>query len=241
MISRYLFRVASQTPLPADRAYAFYSCLLSLLPEEYAGELHEPKETPISQCLYGKNGEMFWQIHLLDPTADNLFSAVLDDLTVLPLHSGEVGLDRQEKETLTAEDLMKAARNIQAERFFSLRFLSPVAFRRGGRYTVLPEKDLILQSLQKKWNGTFPACPLDDEDAFRLLAEGIQITDYHLRTTRFSLKDNRIPGFIGNLCVETRLSAPILEIWKLLIAFSEYSGLGIKTALGMGGVKLCSK
>ena len=29
-----------------------------------------------------------------------------------------------------------------------------------------------------------------------------------------------------------------MALWRLLIVFSELSGIGIKTALGMGGVKL---
>ena len=73
-----------------------------------------------------------------------------------------------------------------------------------------------------------------------MLLEGIRICDYNLHTTRYLLKDNRIPGFIGSLRIDTHLSAPLLEIWKILISFSEYSGIGIKTALGMGGVKLLS-
>lgn len=237
MISRYSFRVNTQSPLPADRAYVFYSCLLSLLQGDYTEELHESKETPISQCLYSDARETIWRIHLLDQESNDVFSDALDNLKSLSLNSGTVELEPVEHKAYTAEELIKTARTIESGRFFSLRFFSPTAFKQGGRYTVLPEKELILQSLLRKWNTVFPSYPLEDEDAFHMLVEGIRISDYNLRTTRFILKNNKIPGFIGTISFDAHLSAPLLDIWKILIAFSEFSGIGIKTALGMGGVR----
>lgn len=238
MIREVTFRVNTTELLPPERAYAFYSCLLSLLPGEYATELHEQKETPVSQCLYREKAETLWRIQLLDETVDNEFSPILRELKTLPLNSGEIGVEQIAEEKTTAEELIEKARKIESDRFFSLRFVSPTAFKQSGRYTVLPEKELILQSLLNKWNTVFPSYSLTDEEAFQMLAEGIRISDYNLRTTRFLLKENKIPGFIGNLRVEARLSAPMLDLWKILFSFSEYSGIGIKTALGMGGVKL---
>lgn len=237
MISQYVFRVCTQDPLPADRAYAFYSFLLSLLPDDYADELHQMSETPISQCLYTEKTEMMWKICLLDQKTIDMFSAALDELHTLILHTGKIEVEPLSKASISAEELIALTRTINTERYFSLRFLSPTAFRQNGRYTVLPEKELILQSLLKKWNTAFPSYPLEDEDAFRMILEGIRISDYHLHTTRFLLKDNRIPGFVGTMRIDTHLSAPLLEIWKMLIAFSEFSGIGIKTTLGMGGVR----
>jgi len=127
---------------------------------------------------------------------------------------------------------------MEADRFFTLRILSPTAFKQSGRYTVLPDKELMLQSLLNKWNLSFPSYPLEDEDAFRMLSDGIRVSDYNLRTTRFILKDTRIPGFIGNVRFDTHLSPPLLDICKILFTFSEYSGIGIKTALGMGGIQI---
>ena len=237
MISSYLFRVDSKEPLPPWRAYAFYSSLLSLLPGDYAEALHEQVETPVSQCLYRENGENFWRIQLLDDVANESFEPVLQELKTLPLNTGEVCLALLERKSFTPGTLIETARSMASGRYFSLRFLSPTAFKQNGRYAVLPDKELFLQSLLNKWNTSFPSYPLEDADAFRMLSDGIRVSDYNLRTTRFLLKDMKIPGFIGNLCFDTHLSPPLLDIWKILFTFSEYSGVGIKTALGMGGVK----
>lgn len=238
MISRYVFRVDTQQPLPPGRAYAFYSCLLSLLPGEYVDELHRQGETPISQCLYEEKTNTYWKIHLLDQATSDGLSSVLNNLKTLPINTGEIGLELINQETLTAETLIKSARENNSERFFSIHILSPTAFKQSGRYSVLPDKELILQSLFNKWNTVFPSYPLEDEDAFHMLLDGIRISDYNLRTTRFLLKDNKVPGFIGNFRIDTNLSAPLMDIWKTLLSFSECSGIGIKTALGMGGVSI---
>ena len=61
------------------------------------------------------------------------------------------------------------------------------------------------------------------------------MTDYNLRTTRYPLKNVRIPSFAGSVVLESRLAQPMQEIWKLLLHTAQYTGIGIKTTLGMGG------
>lgn len=238
MIASYVFHIDTNDPLPAGRAYSFYSCLLSMLSEDYAEALHAQGETPISQFLYREGSETFWRVNLLDQYAADAVCPILDGLKTLPLHSGEIGIEQTERRTATAETLIQDAARNGATRFFKLLFRSPTAFKQAGRYVILPDKELILQSLVNKWNTAFPSYPLGDADALRMLTEGIRVSDYRLRTTRFSIKENKIPGFIGELTLDAQLAAPIMELWTLLLAFSEYSGVGIKTALGMGGVTL---
>lgn len=240
MICRYRFSVASSVELSASRAYAFYSCLLSLLPNEFAVQIHEQGETPISQFLYFDRSvnKNIWQISVLGDSAVEAACPVLDELTSLDLNIGTVYLSRLEKRTFTAEEFILNARLTPVGRWTTLLVLSPAAFKQSGRYTILPQERLILQSLLNKWNLFFPDYPLDDEDAIKMLEDGMHISDYSLRSGRFPLKDHKIPGFLGSVTVEMRVSAPIMELWNLLVHFAEFSGVGIKTALGMGGIAL---
>ena len=45
-----------------------------------------------------------------------------------------------------------------------------------------------------------------------------------------------IPGFTGELTLKCRLDGFHLTMANLLLHFAPYAGVGIKTALGMGGV-----
>lgn len=239
MICRYIFTVESEGQLPASRAYALYSCLLSKLPYDYAEQLHEQELTPVSQFLHydRERGNSLWQFTLLNGEAMEVFCPLLDGLTSLELNTGRVELCLREKVVLTAEEFIAYARENPPRRWETLRFLTPTGFKQNGRYVLVPQERLIIQSLMNKWNTVFPEYPLDDEDALTLLLEGVHISDYSLRSTRFPLKDNKIPGFTGSITFEARLAAPIMEIWNLLLIFSSVSGVGIKTALGMGGVE----
>lgn len=240
MIVKYLFRVDVTDEVPASRAYAFYSCLLSLLPEDAAAMLHEQGETPVSQFLRFDRAQnrTLWQITLLGESAAQALGPTLDALTCLHTNIEDVPLTLLSRTALTAGELIAQVRLLPEFPRTTLQLLSPIAFKQNGRYTILPEPRLIVQSLIGKWNSTFPDFPLDDPDAEKMLMDGLRVGDISIRSTRYPLKGTRIPGITGSVTLDAALSPPIMEIWKLLAHFAAYSGIGIKTALGMGGAAI---
>ena len=64
----------------------------------------------------------------------------------------------------------------------------------------------------------------------------IVIKRYNLRSTKYLLGDVKIPSFFGE--IECYINAPqhIVNMVHMLAEFAEYSGVGIKTTLGMGGI-----
>ena len=98
-----------------------------------------------------------------------------------------------------------------------------------------------MQSLITRWGICFPDMPLDDAEALEAMLRGLHIVDYRLQTLRHPLKQTRIPSFVGRIVLEARLPAPLMEVFKTLYCFAPYAGLGIKTALGMGGVQVQNK
>ena len=133
--------------------------------------------------------------------------------------------------------LLLAAREEPASRT-RLWFRTPCAFKQAGRYAIYPQEFLLLQSLVLHWNTAFPDCQLSDPDALDAILRGLRILDYNLHTVSYPIKNTRIPGFVGSAVVEARLALPLLELWNALLSFAPYGGIGIKTALGMGGVSV---
>ena len=43
------------------------------------------------------------------------------------------------------------------------------------------------------------------------------------------------------MTLRAKLSAPLEKLYEMLLRFGGYSGVGIKTALGMGGMKVLEK
>lgn len=71
-----------------------------------------------------------------------------------------------------------------------------------------------------------------------LLAQGAAHSGVHrLRDRTYYLKGRAIPGFTVELTLDNRLGGFHRQLTDALLLFSAYAGIGIKTALGMGGVE----
>ena len=228
----------SGRPLPSFWAYRLYAWLLTQIDSEIADRLHQQGEKPVAQYLYWDReaGTNRWVVNLLNEEMSQLFSKSLRETQEISLHTGVLHVDRCEASTWTAQELAETAASVDLPRRTTIRFLTPTAFKSEGRYAIFPQERWLIQALVTKWNLSFPEMPLDDEDAIAALGQGLAITDYALRTTLYPLKNVKIPGFWGTVTIESRLPAPLEEIWQLLLQFAPYAGVGIKTTLGMGAI-----
>ena len=224
-------------PLYSDSAYRLYAHLLERLPHEDASWLHE--SGAVAQNLeYSRESHQFlWTLNLLNDAVAELLEPVLNGAEEVFIENQSFPVLRVSKEIVTLEDLLARGRE-RTDRRSTMQFRTQTSFKQNGRYVLFPQERLILQSLILRWNEVFPQCSLEDEDAFSALLAGIHIVDYRLRSTRFALKGVRIPGFAGSCVMDAKLALPLLELWNTLLVFSNYAGVGIKTGLGMGGVRV---
>lgn len=239
MITQYVItlKCTPDHPLYADSAYRLYAHLLENLPQEDAQWLHEEGNRTISQFLrYNREkGCCFWTVNILFDEVAKFLCPLLDSLAEVSIENQSFPILDKIIRKITAELLLHQARK-ETDNKQTISFLTTTSFKQNGRYAIFPQERLILQSLIMRWNEVFPQYVLDDEDAFQAMLAGIHIVDYQLRTSRFSLKGVRIPGFMGSCVLEARLALPLMELWNTLLLFANYVGLGIKTGLGMGGV-----
>ena len=120
-----------------------------------------------------------------------------------------------------------------------LNFRTATAFKSHGRYQILATERLIVQNLIHKWNGCFPDCLIEDEDGegMEAIAAGLQCRQFQLQEQTYFLKGNAIPGFVGTMTLDIRLTGFHRKLADALLIFAGYAGVGIKTSLGMGGVE----
>lgn len=236
MIYQHRIRLETAERLPYGLAYRLYAWLLSQLPEETAERLHGQDGAHIAQYLqYQKETrENQWILNVPNEELEREIAAVLTDRTEIKLQNGEGW-------TVAAQEIREIAPQTLVfsggtERYTRIEFLTPTAFKQAGRYAIFPTEALLLQSLTARWNELVPGLAVTDEDALHSLLQGIHITDYALRTTRYPLKGAKIPGFVGRLVIEAKLPLPMAQLWNALTGIADYAGLGMKTSLGMGGV-----
>lgn len=235
MICQYRLQLALENggSIPPFWAYRLYAWLLLQIPEEIAAQLHEQTRRSISQYL----DHGIWVVNLLDECTVTLLGDILRKTKTIALHADRIVVRDCQCHTVEGpQAFLQRGHEICSKRA-ELLITSPAAFKQAGRYTIFPKEELLLQSLLMRWNEMYPEYLLDDADMLEAMHKGIHIVDYSLRTGRFRLKETAIPCFYGKIVLDARLPIVLLELWNTLLCFAPYSGIGIKTTLGMGGVK----
>jgi len=64
---------------------------------------------------------------------------------------------------------------------------------------------------------------------------------YDLKSVSFSLEGVKIPSFIGKITIKLHGTDTMANFVNMLFEFGEYSGVGIKTSLGMGYMKIINE
>lgn len=242
MLTQYRFRLTPDRPCDPGPGwgYPLYAALLEHLPGVLGARLHQEGTTPVSQFLVREETGPLWTVTLLGEEAEALAGPLLEALPPLTLRRQGITFTASaaEKQVIAQpEELF--LRGAAGRGQWQLELLTPTAFKSRGQYRTLPTPRLLLQSLLKKWNGCFPDCPIEDPtgEGLEAMAAGLRWGEFSLRSQTFPLKGGVVPGFVGSLAVEDRLTGFHRQLADALLVFSGYAGVGIKTALGMGGTR----
>lgn len=118
---------------------------------------------------------------------------------------------------------------------FNLQFITPTAFAQNRNHLPLPLPSLMFRSWLERWN-EFAPIYLGGDELIAYLEGAVVIKSHQIKTRSFQLPRGYINGFVGNvnLQISYRIDALLVNVAHLLIQYSQYSGTGIKTRLGMG-------
>lgn len=132
----------------------------------------------------------------------------------------------------------------------TLVFLSPTSFQSNGLHMPLPLPNLVFGSLVDRWNAFSPLVKVAGE-LRGLLAEKVAISQFELRSQAVAQKNGKdgqrrgaTPLHIGgegwvtyalvDKGADQRLAGELLGKLQMLANFAMYSGVGVKTTVGMG-------
>ena len=124
----------------------------------------------------------------------------------------------------------------QPPRKAEITFVTPTSFKAYGSYKIYPDNAYIFRSLLKRWNAYSGGLVLEEENLEQHLADAVKIIGYNLSLQQYSVGGAPIDAFKGRYTLLLRGTEAQNRIAALLLAYAEYAGIGIKTALGMGGV-----
>ena len=190
----------------------FHGAIMEILNSEYADELHQSQLHPYSQYLESdSNGYVYWVVNCTNRKAsDNILSPLLklDSVFIKKLNREIRFVDKTYRED-EYQKLTGSFYNERASRYIDLKIKSPLSFKKNDEYTIFPDLRNFYKSLMNK---------------------------YDERSCGFPLEGVMIPSFWGSMSLKISGAQTLINFAHMLFRFGEYSGIGIKTSMGMGAV-----
>jgi CRISPR-associated endoribonuclease Cas6 len=129
---------------------------------------------------------------------------------------------------------------LPAREEITMQFVTATAFSWGNRrFVVFPEPYLLWEGLLHTWNKYAPSCYTFEKQGVRAtLQSAVTVTRCCLHTHTLHYPDYTQKGFVGVCSYWIRASSDITAFLTTLAAFAFYSGVGYKTTMGMGQVRV---
>lgn len=221
----------------------FHGFLMESIDTKYAEIIHQSPLNPYSQFLYFDRtlGSYVWRINTISKIANEEIILPLSDTAKKIIHLKHKDMDVEiseirRKEGISIEDFTQKIYIDTPKKNIKIIFSTPTSFKVNGYYEIFPRIDLLFKSPAKKINMYSNVIKTFDKEAFDFLDERTNISKYNLMSTKYHLERTKINSFKGDITLQLRGNDEIKRLACFLLKFSEYSGIGIKTSLGMGGV-----
>jgi CRISPR-associated endoribonuclease Cas6 len=124
-------------------------------------------------------------------------------------------------------------------RRFNLKFTTPTAFAQGSTHLALPVVNLMFRSWLERWNHFAPVY-LGSDELIAYLSQAVLLKHHKIQTRSHQFPRGYVNGFVGQVTLQIpyRTDSLLANVANLLIQYSQYTGTGIKTRLGMGQTKV---
>lgn len=218
----------------------FHGFLLQAMDGNLATRYHEAEHKPFRQAISFEGEFAIWEISTVNEEAYDAVQTVIQPLSSIHIAHRDANYEILKKEIVTEsrDQFVKRFLTLQSpNRFANIRFVTPAAFKSQGRYVHMPTVHLILQSLLKKFDAFEKNYAYLSQELLQDMEEKIEIHNYRLKSNPFPLERIIVPAFMGTVGLKMAAPDPLKSFVHMLVAYGEYAGIGIKTALGMG--KIC--
>ncbi|MDR0838923.1 MAG: CRISPR system precrRNA processing endoribonuclease RAMP protein Cas6 [Oscillospiraceae bacterium] len=199
--------------------------------------LHKRNLRPYSLFTVEQRENIIFRLNILTDEALPLYNAALNTrrYAVTGINGGIDVLD-----TVTYDDMPLSDLRGSAPKQFKLLLASPATYKHENTYSNIFALAPLFFSVADKLRLFFGVDISNAE--ITALCETLKFVQYNFRSDTYAVKrGNVIPAFSGEFALAPRGTDAQTEKLMLLLRFAEYSGVGAKTALGMGGVLLDEK
>ena len=211
--------------------------LMEKISPNYAEFLHQMQRHPYSQYV---TTDSKWVIQTLNTEAYEEIAPhfARGDEFILKHNGQKLKILDIKTENISKKKLAEDCYTLRAKNKFKVEFLTPTAFKQQKQYVILPDIRLVAQSLMAKYSASLEQTDGADTDTLNELIASTFITKHSLRSFVFPTEGQNIPGFVGKVTFYCNGTATMARYWRMLLKFGEFSGVGIKTSMGMGGFRM---
>lgn len=223
-----------------NKSSLLHGVIMDTISGEYAEAMHASALKPYSQNIFrDKEGEWIWSISTL---TDDAYEKIIDPFSRLDsffIKHNSYSVKIKEKTLVTESYDTLFEKNYygsEPSRYVSFDLISPVCFKVNGKYVNMPDPQMIIANLIHRYDAFSDNTEIYDERLMAELSERLCISSYDLKSTAYCLENVKIPAFTGRFTIRVSGSKNLISLVNMLADFSDFSGMGIKTALGMGAV-----
>lgn len=242
MISFYHFELKLPEKIQTyNIGSVLHGVIISALSAEMQSLLHnETRYSPLKQRVIRENERYIWEIiSLNDALSKELDEQFLYKESIyIAYHQAEIPMSLITKQIINPERLIKEVHQKESAKYYNLQFLTPTSFKSAGKFEIFPDVKKIFRSVMLNYDAFFDDYQLYDSESLEFLASCSEIVHYQLRSTSFSLEGVRIPAYIGKLTIRVKAPLAMRQLAEILLVLGEYTGVGVKTSLGMGKFRL---
>lgn len=217
-----------------------HGLIMNSIAPEYAERIHTEQLRVFSQAVKYENDTNYWIISVF---SDEAYEKILKP--VLGLSSCEV-IQKNDTITLGSADMISTSYEklftshyiySGTSRYVKIESLTPASFKVNGSYVNMPSTRLIFSGIAKRFDRDCDIHETIYENLFDEIEQKVSFASFDLHSSSFPLEGVRIPAFLGSLTLKISGNDTFCKYINMLCDYAAFSGIGIKTALGMGQIR----
>lgn len=216
--------------------------LMEQIRYESAAEFHNGGRQPYSQYIEIHPNKIIWNIQTVTKAAYEKIIVPFQSNDVRNIwirHKDlELKIMGKKLQQCPYEQLRQDYYFAEGSRYQRIQFLSPTAFKSKGEYIFYPTVHFLFQSLMMKYDASSDDADLFGEEVMEHFEQNIKIIRYKLRSYEFHLEGTKLPAFLGEITMKMNGPQALVNLANYLVRYGEYSGVGIKCGVGMGGYRI---
>lgn len=241
MIRQYNFEIICEEKINFNFGSIFHGIIMEKLDNKYVEFLHNSGRNPFNIFCYF-NRDFKKNILVLNLLTDEVYQQFKLFIETKEFYSNNknvsIKLILLEEKVVSFDDLINFAYSEEKiNNYINFNFVTPTSFKQNGHYINFPSLDLIISSVSKNWDEFNSEIKMFDKETIKFICENSSVGIYNLKSTLFYLEKTKINSFVGNISFRIHGNDNLKKYVSTLQLFSQYSGVGIKTSLGMGGTK----